>query len=70
MKTFIDCGWFTEPTATRECREVIWSNGTACRRCPNKKCYRNGWLKKQVDADNRKIVAARKIELQTEATNE
>ena len=46
---------FTPPTKDRECSEVIWSNGTSCRRCPNKKCYRNGWLKAAVFADNKRL---------------
>jgi len=53
---FIDCGNFTEPTDIRECWEVIWSNCTSCRKCPNKACYRNGWLKPRVTEDNAKIV--------------
>ena len=52
---FFEVGQFTGPTADHECSEVMWSNGTACRRCPVKSCYRNGWLKKQVDADNYKL---------------
>jgi len=53
---FIDCGQFTPPTAGHECYEVIWSNGRSCRRCPNKDCYRNGWLKKAVTEDNKKLI--------------
>ena len=45
---------FTGP-GEHECPEVMWSNGTSCRKCPVKSCYRNGWLKKQVDADNYKL---------------
>jgi hypothetical protein len=48
-------GRFTEPTAGNECYEVIWSNGHSCHKCPNIKCYRNGWGKKLVDADNKKL---------------
>jgi hypothetical protein len=54
---FIDCGNFSEPTPGNECYEVMWSNGTSCRRCPNKSCYRNGWLKAAVTKDNKKLVA-------------
>jgi hypothetical protein len=59
-------GSFTIPTDTTECREVIWSEGKSCRKCPLKECYRNGWLKSQVTADNKKIVAARMEELRKE----
>ena len=52
---FIDCAQFVPPTVGRECSEVIWSNGTSCRRCPNKSCYRNGWMKKAVDVDNKRL---------------
>jgi len=55
--TFV-CYGFSVPTETAECYEVIWSNGRSCRKCPLKTCYRNGWLKPQVDTDNTKIVAA------------
>ena len=49
------CGSFTPPTAEHECREVMWSEGRSCRTCPLKSCYRNGWKKAQVSADNRKL---------------
>lgn len=51
-------GSFSVPTKTEECREVIWSNGTSCRKCHVTGCYRRGWLKPAVSADNKKIVAA------------
>jgi hypothetical protein len=53
---FIDCAQFEPPTLYTECPEVIWSNGTSCRRCPIKSCYRNGWLKAAVGADNKRLV--------------
>jgi len=51
------CAGFEIPTDTHECREVIWSSGTSCRKCPLKTCYRNGWLKPAVTKDNKRIVA-------------
>lgn len=67
---FVCHGHFSQPTETEECYEVIWSNGKSCRKCPLKACYRNGWLKKQVDADNRKIVAKRREQLLRESSHD
>jgi hypothetical protein len=50
-----DCGSFQIPTDLTECSEAFESMGKSCRKCPIKKCYRNGWLKKQVDEDNKRI---------------
>lgn len=51
-------GSFSVPTETKECREVIWSSGTSCRKCHVTECYRQGWPEPAVRADNEKIVAA------------
>lgn len=45
-----------EPGET-ECREAGWSQGRACKDC-GVKCYRNGWSKQMVGADNKRLVAA------------
>ena len=58
-RIYVCFGKFTEPTADHECPEVVWSEGKACRKCPNKNCYRNGWTKKQVTEDNKKLCAER-----------
>jgi hypothetical protein len=59
MDAIFICGAnFRVPTFgadARECPEVMWSNGKSCRKCPKKDCYRNGWLVKQVTADNKKL---------------
>lgn len=36
----------------RECRTAVWSVGRACKSCPVASCYRQGWKKSSVDADN------------------
>lgn len=59
---YLEIGKFSIPTDTSECSEVIWSVGKSCRKCPRKDCYRNGWLKPQVDKDNKKIVENRRKE--------
>ena len=45
----------SEPGET-ECYEACWSEGRSCKKCWVK-CYRAGWSKKQVDADNKALVA-------------
>jgi hypothetical protein len=60
MKGVICIGGFrTEPTAEHECREAVWTQGNACKSC-EVKCYRAGWNKEQVTADNKKRVAERR----------
>lgn len=49
------CTFRTEP-AERECLESCWSNGRACKTC-SAECYRQGWPKTRVDADNQRRVA-------------
>lgn len=48
------CTFETEPGAT-ECWVAIWSQGRNCRKCTHR-CYRQGWSKRQVDADNARLV--------------
>lgn len=49
------CHFRTEPKE-HECREAVWSQGHSCKTCWIN-CYRKGWSKPQVDADNRRLVA-------------
>jgi hypothetical protein len=49
---------FATPPGDKECLEMIWSQARACRHCAVE-CYRRGWNRQQVDADNRKLVAAK-----------
>ena len=50
-------GGFAEPPGhKRECLEAIWTQGRACKRCRVSECYRHGWEKARVDADNKRIV--------------
>ena len=44
------------PTDERECLEAIWSVGRSCKSCGLTECYRHGWAKQRVDADNRRLV--------------
>jgi len=48
------CEFRSEPKET-ECYEACWSQGCACKTC-EVKCYRAGWHKIAVDADNAKRV--------------
>jgi hypothetical protein len=50
---------FREVPADTECMTAVWSFGGACRTCDHDECYRQGWRKPQVDADNRRRVAAK-----------
>ena len=50
------CTFAQPPTAGHECREACWSNGRSCKKCPTD-CYRRGWSKALVDADNEKLVS-------------
>lgn len=43
------------PPDEYECYEAIMSQGRACGKC-SIDCYRQGWSKYSVDADNRKFV--------------
>ena len=44
------------PTRDRECLEAVWSRGGACEACDLGGCYRQGWEKAKVTADNRRRV--------------
>jgi hypothetical protein len=50
------CNLASQP-ANRECLTAIWSGGRACKSC-QRGCYRRGWGKSRVNADNEKRVAA------------
>jgi hypothetical protein len=55
------CHHRTEPVhgpAGHECQEACWSQGRSCRACPVA-CYRQGWSKRLVDADNAALVASK-----------
>lgn len=49
------------PDHRSECREAINTQGRSCGAkrdpCPLTKCYRHGWAKWRVDADNLELVA-------------
>ena len=47
----------SEPGET-ECLTAIWSEGRSCKDCWIE-CYRRGWKKPAVDADNRAMVKAK-----------
>lgn len=59
MKKIHLCHHAAKPTDGRECLEAIWSQGRACKAC-SVACYRQGWAKVLVDADNRVRVAESK----------
>lgn len=45
------CDFASPPTIAHECYRAIWSQGSACKACAVG-CYRRGWRKWQVAADN------------------
>lgn len=49
------CDHASPPTKEHECLSVVWSNGKSCAAC-EVDCYRKGWKKPTVDADNMKLV--------------
>jgi hypothetical protein len=49
------CHHRTAPHPGHECLEACWSQGRSCRTCWVT-CYRQGWRKTQVDADNARLV--------------
>ena len=51
------CDHRSEPGDT-ECWEVVWSGGRSCKRC-YRECYRKGWDKARVMADNAERVRRR-----------
>jgi len=48
------CDFRSEPSDT-ECWEAAWSMGRSCKRC-YRDCYRKGWDKRRVLADNVELV--------------
>ncbi len=50
------CGPNTSVPGKTECYEALWSQGRACKRCKHPTCYRKGWEKWRVDADNKALV--------------
>jgi len=46
---------FCSEPSEHECWVAIWSNGRACKTCVHS-CYRAGWFKSQVDADNLHLI--------------
>jgi hypothetical protein len=49
------CRTTKEPTLEEECYSAIFSAGADCRKC-QEPCYRNGWEKAAVTADNATLV--------------
>lgn len=53
----IVCGpHLSVPTKGAECREAIWSEGRACRKCDQPTCYRGGMTAAEARADNAELV--------------
>ena len=48
-------GFKSEPTDNQECREAVWTQGSACKDC-TVKCYRSGWSKQRTTTDNKRRV--------------
>ena len=48
-----------KPPGDKECREMLWSEARACKRCPRDDCYRQGWSRDGVTADNLRLVKAK-----------
>ena len=44
------------PGKDGECSEAVWSQGRSCKKCEHATCYRVGWSKSTVDADNARLV--------------
>lgn len=55
---FLETADVSEPGKT-ECRESCYGQGSSCKKCDIPKCYRKGWDKWQVDADNKKRCATK-----------
>lgn len=50
------CGpHLTVPNDKHECMEAVYSQGRSCKKCEHPNCYRVGWEKAKVDADNRRL---------------
>jgi len=44
-------GFRSEPTASQECKEAVWTQGASCKDCQTE-CYRRGWGWREATADN------------------
>ena len=48
---------FTEiPNDEHDCHRALWSDMRYCRTCHRTDCYRQGWTRAQVIADNERLV--------------
>ena len=54
---------FRTPPGERECLEMLWSEGRACADCYRERCYRHGWARTAVLADNKRFVAEKRRRL-------
>jgi hypothetical protein len=54
---------FRQPPEDKECLEMIWSNGRACKSCYRDDCYRQGWAQQRVDLDNQARIEAKHQQL-------
>lgn len=61
------CDFRQQPGET-ECWQAIWSQGLACKAC-YVECYRRGWPKRRVDADNRARVKRKRNDIGKVAEN-
>lgn len=51
------CGPFLSvPTKGAECRESVWSEGRACRKCDHPTCHRRGMTAAQAGENNAELV--------------
>jgi hypothetical protein len=54
---YVLCGPHTSaPTQAAECREAIWSEGQACRKCDNEGCFQRGMTKAEATLENARRV--------------
>ncbi len=49
-----------EPAAGHECMEAINTQGRSCRKC-EVDCYRRGWSADVATADNKRLVAEKRL---------
>ena len=50
------CDFCDMPTDGHDCRRALWSDMRYCRTCHRDECYRQGWDRKRVIADNERLV--------------
>ncbi|MHC4510754.1 MAG: hypothetical protein ACYTAO_17665, partial [Planctomycetota bacterium] len=55
------CTANTSVPGETECREALWSNMRACRKCDHPTCYRTGMTVKEAGADNARLVGDEKV---------